>query len=303
MYVQMNVCPHCDSRFGADPTQGEIICPDCATVIDESTLDRGPEWRVFSPDEATNRSRVGAPLTVARHDRGLSTEISWRDKDARGNRLSERKRTQMRRLRTRHKRSQTRTKKERNLRSGLMEINRMVSALGLPHSVRETASVIYRRAHSKSLLLGRSIEGVASAAVYAAARKVEIPRTLEEVATVARVDRQRIGRAYRTIATELGLAIEPADPRAYLPRFASELDCSNATLRVAHELLTVVEDTTFMNGKHPAGLAGAALYAASQLTGEQLYQRAISDVADISCETIRTTYQGLLNHEETPTPE
>lgn len=303
MYAQTSICPHCNTRFGADPTQGEVVCPDCATVIDEPTLDRGPEWRSFSPDEATNRVRVGAPLTVARHDRGLSTEISWRDKDADGNRLSERKRRQMRRLRTRHKRSQTRTKKERNLRSGLMEINRMTSALGLPHSVRETASVIYRRAHSENLLIGRSIEGVASAAVYAAARKVEIPRTLEEIATVARVERKRIGRTYRTIASELELAIEPANPRAYLPRFASELDCSNATLRMAHELLTVIEDTTFMNGKHPAGLTGAALYAASRLTGEHLYQYAVSDVADISCETIRTTYQELLNHDETPTPE
>ncbi|MFC7191933.1 hypothetical protein ACFQL7_20495 [Halocatena marina] len=75
----------------------------------------------------------------------------------------------------------------------------MSSALGLPKPVRETASVIYRRALAENLLIGRSIEGIATSAVYAAARREGIPRTLDEVTTVARVERQRIARAYRVI--------------------------------------------------------------------------------------------------------
>ena len=44
----------------------------------------------------------------------------------------------------------------------------MASALGLPRNVRETAAVVYRDAVDKNLIRGRSIEGVAAAALYAA---------------------------------------------------------------------------------------------------------------------------------------
>jgi len=65
----------------------------------------------------------------------------------------------MQRLRTWNERFRTRDSKERNLKQALGEIDRMASALGLPENVRETASVIYRRALDDDLLPGRSIEG------------------------------------------------------------------------------------------------------------------------------------------------
>ncbi|ELZ35127.1 transcription factor TFIIB cyclin-related protein [Halorubrum distributum JCM 10247] len=84
------------------------------------------------------------------HDKGLSTNIGWQDKDAYGKSLSGRQRRRMQRLRTWNERFRTRDSKERNLKQALGEIDRMASALGLPDNVRETASVIYRRALARS---------------------------------------------------------------------------------------------------------------------------------------------------------
>ncbi len=50
---------------------------------------------------------------------------------------------------------------ERNLQFALSEIDWMVSALGVPRSVREVTSVIYRRALDEDLIRGRSTEAVA----------------------------------------------------------------------------------------------------------------------------------------------
>lgn len=287
-------CPHCGGSVTSDPKRGECVCTGCGTVIEEEAVDHGPEWTAYSSEEYSSIARTGRPTTVALHDRGLSTLISGVDRDATGRQLSARKRNQMRRLREWNKRCRTRNGKERNLKQAFSEINRMASALGLPKSVRETASVIYRRALSGNLLIGRSIESVATGSVYAAARKEGIPRTLDEVTTVARVGRNRIARAYRTIAGELGLAIEPADPTAYLPRFASALDCSQAVHRQARELLRTVAGTSYTSGKNPAGLAAAALYASACLTGERITQQEISDVSDITSMTIRTHYRELI---------
>ena len=155
-------CPECSGNVVTDDEHGETVCDDCGLVITEDSVDRGPEWRAFDSAEKDQKSRVGAPTTNTMHDKGLSTNIDWRNKDAYGRSLGARQRQKMQRLRKWNERFRTRDSKERNLKQALGEIDRMSSAVGLPDNVRETASVIYRRALNEDLLPGRSIEGVAT---------------------------------------------------------------------------------------------------------------------------------------------
>jgi len=210
-------CPECEGNLITDTEHGETVCSECGLVVEQDSVDRGPEWRAFDSSERDSKSRVGAPTTNMMHDKGLSTNIGWQDKDAYGKSLSSRQRQRMQRLRTWNERFRTRDSKERNLKQALGEIDRMASALGLPDNVRETASVIYRRALSENLLPGRSIEGVATAALYAAARQAGNPRSLDEISAVSRVDKMELTRTYRYVIRELKLEIQPADPGSYVP--------------------------------------------------------------------------------------
>ena len=291
-------CPECGGRLAADSEHGETVCRDCGLVVEEDEIDRGPEWRAFDSAEKDQKSRVGAPTTNMMHDKGLSTNIGWQDKDAYGNSLGSRQRQKMQRLRKWNERFRTRDSKERNLKQALGEIDRMASALGLPENVRETASVIYRRALDENLLPGRSIEGVSTSSVYAAARQAGVPRSLDEVAGVSRVEKSEIARTYRYVVRELGLEIKPADPKSYVPRFASDLDLSEEAERRARQLLDGARDAGVHSGKSPVGLAAAAVYAASLLTNEKTTQAAVSEVADISEVTIRNRYHELLEAEQ-----
>jgi len=291
------VCPECGGHLVSDEERGETVCEDCGLVVEENEIDRGPEWRAFDSAEKDQKSRVGAPTTKMMHDKGLSTNIGWQDKDAYGKSLSSKQRQKMQRLRTWNERFRTRNSKERNLKQALGEIDRMASALGLPDNVRETASVIYRRALDEDLLPGRSIEGVATASLYAAARQANTPRSLDEIADVSRVEKDEIARTYRYVIRELGLEVQPADPASYVPRFASDLDLSEEVSRRARELLESARDAGVHSGKSPVGLAAAAVYAASLLTNEKVTQSAVSDVANISEVTIRNRYHELLEAE------
>ena len=291
-------CPECEGRLDADEKRGERVCRECGLVVEENEIDRGPEWRAFDSRERDEKSRVGAPTTRMMHDKGLSTNIGWQDKDAYGNRLSGRQRRKIQRLRTWNERFRTQDHSERNLKQALGEIERMGSALGLAEEVRETASVIYRRALEEDLLPGRSIEGVATAALYAAARQMNRPRTVDEVATVSRVDRQEFTRTYRYINRELALAVQPADPLQYLDRVLDGLELSEETRRYARDLLEDARGTGVFNGKSPIGLAAAAVYAAGQLTGEQPTQSAVGEAAGVSTVTIRNRYTELLSATE-----
>ncbi|PSQ52542.1 transcription initiation factor IIB 2 [Halobacteriales archaeon SW_8_65_20] len=291
-------CPECDGSLAADAEHGETVCEECGLVIEEDSIDRGPEWRAFDSTEKDEKSRVGAPTTNMMHDKGLSTNIGWQDKDAYGNSLSNRQRQKMQRLRTWNERFRTRDSKERNLKQALGEIDRMASALGLPENVRETASVIYRRALNEDLLPGRSIEGVATSSLYAAARQAGTPRSLDEITQVSRVEKDEIARTYRYVVRELGLEVAPADPESYVPRFASDLDLSDESERRARQLLQSAKREGIHSGKSPVGLAAASVYAASLLTNEKVTQSDVSEVANISEVTIRNRYHELLEAED-----
>jgi len=291
-------CTECGGRLVNDEEHGETVCEDCGLVADEDSIDRGPEWRAFDAAEKDEKSRVGAPTTNTMHDKGLSTNIDWRDKDAYGNSLGARQRQKMQRLRKWNERFRTRDSRERNLKQALGEIDRMASALGLPKNVRETASVIYRRALQDDLLPGRSIEGVSTACVYAAARQAGVPRSLDEISDVSRVEKSEVARTYRYVVRELGLEVKPADPESYVPRFASGLELSDESEHRARELLRNAKEKGVHSGKSPVGLAAAAVYAAALLTNEKTTQAAVSEVADISEVTIRNRYHELLEAED-----
>lgn len=287
-------CPECGStHLSKDYSRAELTCDECGLVIDEDIIDHGPEWRAFDSDQHEKRARTGAPMTYTIHDKGLSTVIGWQNRDSYGRSIPTRNRAQLYRLRKWQRRVRISDATERNLAIALTELDRMASAMGLPRSVRETAAMIYRKAALKNLVRGRSIEGVAAASLYAGCRQCHVPRTLDEISSIAHMSRKEIGRNYRYIARELELKLLPTSPRDYISRFCSELklgaDCQAKTL-------DIIRDATkkeLTSGRGPTSMAAASLYIASVLCGERRTQREIADAAGVTEVTIRNRYKEL----------
>ena len=99
-------CPECGNfTVISDLSRGEIICNTCGLVINQRIIDSGPDWRAFSSEEKAKKIRVGAPSTFTLHDKGLSTTIDWKDKDAHGKKISPKMKAEVHRLRKWHTRS------------------------------------------------------------------------------------------------------------------------------------------------------------------------------------------------------
>jgi transcription initiation factor TFIIB len=291
-YVE--VCPECGSTHLAnDDERAEIVCTECGLVIDEKIIDGGPEWRAFDYEQRMKRSRVGAPMTYTIHDKGLSTVIDWRNKDSYGKDIGPKKRAEIYRLRKWQQRIRVSNATEKNLAFALTELDRVASRLNLPKNVRETAAVLYRKAVEKGLIRGRSIEGVAAAALYAACRQCKVPRTLDEIADSAKLNRKEIGRTYRFVSRELSITLRPTTPLNYVPRFSSELDLSGEVQSKAIEILKKAMDNELTSGRGPTGVAAAAIYIASVLLGERRTQREVADIAGVTEVTIRNRYKEL----------
>ncbi len=133
----------------------------------------------------------------------------------------------------------------------------------------DVSSVIYRRALKEDLIRGRSIESVATSCLYAGCRQEDIPRSLEEVSEVSRVEKKEIGRTYRYVTKELSLEMEPVDPKEYVPRFSSDLGVSEEVKMKANEIIDESAEQGLLSGKSPTGFAAAAIYAASLLCNEK----------------------------------
>lgn len=278
-------CPECDGDVRS--TGQETICSSCGLVVTSHPIDHGPEWRSFADDPETPE-RTGAPLTPSRHDNGLSTEIG------RMRHGTPRRRRRMARLRRRHRRARTPTKRDRNQMYACYEINNLVSSLSLPELVNDTACQIFRTAQKQDLLRGRSIEGFASASVYAACRLLDLSRTTDEILEAATATRNEHTAAFKAINRELDVPLGPPDPIEYLPRFASELDVPAEIEAAAREFVSVCRDSGLINGRNPGGVAAACLYSAAIEAEYDLTQRAAANVADVAPVTIRNTASELL---------
>lgn len=287
-------CPECGSTYlSKDHSRAELVCKNCGLVIDEDFIDYGPEWRAFDSNQREKRARTGAPMTYTIHDKGLSTMIGWKNRDSYGKSIPTRNRAQLYRLRKWQRRIRISNSTERNLATALSALDRMASGMGLPRTVRETAAMIYRKAVLKNLIRGRSIEGVSSAALYAACRQCNVPRTLDEISNASSMSRKDIGRTYRYITRELGLKLMPTSPQDYIPRFCSKLKLSADVQAKTLDIIKGAVDRELTSGRGPIGIAAASLYIATILCGERRTQREVAEIACVTEVTIRNRYKEL----------
>ena len=281
-------CPECNStNLIADHDRGELVCKSCGLVLEERMVDFGQEWREFENDQEKRR-RTGAPMTYTRYDRGLGTDIGQRGDifqlDGKGmNKF----------LRLRKWQYRISTAIERNLKLALAELKRVASFLKLPKAVEEEAAKIYTLAVQRGLVRGRSMESVVAGALYAACRRHEIPRTLDELSEASGIEKKEVGRTYRFITRELGIRILPSNPVDYIPRFASALKLSAGTQSKSVEILEMAEAADLTSGTGPTGIAAASLYVAALTNDEKRTQREVADVAGVTEVTIRNRYKEL----------
>ncbi len=292
-------CHNCGSaRLVYDPERAEIICLDCGMVQKDHIVDLGPEWRAFDEEQRERRTRVGAPTTLTIHDKGLSTDIDWRNKDGTGKGLNLQGRLHAYKLRKWQRRVRVSDSIERSLALALAEIDRITSILELPRNISEMASLICRLAIQNHIAKGRSIESMSAACVYAACRINKIPRTLDEISRVSRSSKKEVGRSYRsllrTVIPKLS-RIPPAKPLDYIPRLVSQLRLPGEVQVKAIEIIKAASKLGLTSGRGPVGLAAAAVYLACVLLNCKKTQREIAQIAGVTEVTVRNRYKELID--------
>ena len=288
-------CPSCGGgNLVTDYAHGEIVCKKCGLVISEELIDFGPEWRAFDEEQRSKRSRTGGPVKYAKLDKGLTTEIDKYDRDIRGGAIQPERKAQLYRLRKWQRRSRMSDSFQRNLSIALPELDRMCAYLSIPGNIKEECAMWYRKAVSKGLVRGRSIESVVAAVIYLISRQHQLPKTLDELEGASGVKRKDIGRSYRFLCRKLDIKMPIATPMDYVPRFASELGLSGETEAKAIEILEEAREKGIISGRGPTGVAAAAIYLAAKITNDKQTQKGIAGkLIGVTEVTIRNRYEEL----------
>jgi transcription initiation factor TFIIB len=275
---------------------GELICSDCGMVISDNIQENNRSERsAFNIMELNDRSRTGAPTTLARHDMGLATVIGNDDKDASGTKINVAMRSTMNRLRTWDFRTQHQASNDRNLEQAFTELDKLKDKLGLSDAAVQKTAYIYRKLQKRGYVRGRSILSVLAAAIYIACREIGISRTIKDIAAISNIRRKEIARIYRLLVFELDIKIPMVDPMKCIVKVANKANLNESIVRQAVNIMKDLNNREISAGKNPMVLAATVLYLSCFKSGQNITQDNISHAAGITGVTLRNRLNDLNN--------
>lgn len=268
-----------------DIERGEMLCGGCGLVLVQNMADLSHDNQGYTQEEFMSQARTGPATSLTMHDKGLSTVIG-NNVDSSGHALSSKTKLTFGRLREWDKRSKSRTTSA--LSKAFTLLNGMKTKLAIPDNVVEEAAYLYRKAASARLTRGRTMASLVSAALYAACRETNTPRTLDDIAKAGNIERRILSRDFRTLINKFELRLDQYNTASFIVKISNNLNLKEKTKRDALSILKRSEEKKITSGKHPVALAAASLYLSCIINGEKISQKKFASAAGVSDVTIRT---------------
>jgi transcription initiation factor TFIIB len=140
-----------------------------------------------------------------------------------------------------------------------------------------------------------------AASLYLACRVHQVPRPLEEVVDQIHITRKELSLCVRLILRYLNLKIPFSSPIDFIHRFGTELNLPGEAKKKAIDILLLAKEERLTVGKDPKGMAAAAIYVASILTGSRRTQLEIARTARVTEVTVRNRYKEIVQKLEIDT--
>ena len=276
----------CCDKPDVQPYRGILVCRNCGIVHGQVFVDT--PRRAFTAQEILSRRQTEPVYGTS----GSRTVIPKFDKN-----LSVKQKKIYYRL-SKIQRSTTSTY-ERNMSIAQPKLLGYASNLGLPRSITEEALRIYKEIVNKKLTMGRSIDNLVAGSIYAAIRKNDLPRTIEEISDVTQIPEKSITKAYRLIVSNLKILLTSTPVVQYVIRFGQELNLSTPIQISANKLIEIARKNGYQTiGKDPKGLAAAALYISAKNAGDPRSQSLIAKICKVSEVTLRNRAKDIKKYSE-----
>ncbi|MGC2571565.1 MAG: transcription initiation factor IIB [Candidatus Nitrosopolaris sp.] len=206
---------------------------------------------LLSYKEGSHGSQIRTTTSLARHD------IGRQNIDASGRIIDAATRCMMERLRTWDLR--IKATYDWNLISALNQLQTSKVRLGLSAVIVEKTTYIYRKAHKKGLVRGRTISAILNAAIYI---ELGTAKTLKEIADATNIKRKKLAKCYRQLIYELDIKIPMVDSTKCIVKVANRANLNKKTKYKAVDIMFHLNRKQISAGEDPMGIAATALYIA-----------------------------------------
>ena len=265
-------CLHKNSFF--DNSSGELICTDCAQVIDKlsSGLDSSSNFldeRLLF-DDLANFSII--PSSNVDHSSSYIPNNS-------------------RSMFVRLRRLDTKSKSESSaFRDGFFLLKKLHDNLGLTRAITQYAAYVYRKAYQKRIRIGGSITNLVYPSIYIACNELGSPRQISEILKFNPMSRKQFFRGYKKMFFSLEINTALHNPILILQRLGANLQLSEKIKRDVVSLLSDAKKEPQFCGYNRATLVAAAVYLLTSENKTSIPQHKIAKEFGISDVSLRNCY-------------
>ena len=185
--------------------------------------------------------------------------------------------------------------REKNLKKARDLLYIISEQLNLPDYIIKEAERLYNLTLEQNLSVGRSINSLMLACIYASCKIHKLPKTINEIIKNRDVREKEFNTAYKFLRQQLNLRLAFTMPEDIIDSYSSRLKFTPEATMYAIELLNILNKTNIVIGKNPLAVLGGVIYIASIKKKQKISQRQIANTLGIIEKTIRKTYKNIIH--------
>ena len=259
---EVEICSRCKSKDSiiTDYENGELVCNQCGLVYEERIIVDEDEQRTFADDNGDNQiHRVGPPEKPS-FGNECGTNLLIRDKG----------KTKV--IKT--------YSKFTKIQKNFIRIDKFLSSYDVEELIREEAKEIYDKLAKNMNMQGRNLNHIFIGIYYYVSRKLNMARTIKEIALKFNVTERVIKRAFNSIKRDI---VEPPKEddnnkiieteKNHIRTFIGTNVNAYEVKMLAFQILENINKNELLEGKSPKTVSGLSLLIAYELSNDNSYDK------------------------------
>ena len=292
-YQDNGQCIHCKSyNILIDNNKGYLVCSDCGN-INETVLDRNPEWTNNDDGKSDSVARCGAPINYFLPKSSLGTTIV-------GPGLGRIKRLQN---------WGTMPYKERSMLDVIQNIESKCKKFGITKAVIDNAKIFYKKItdikhnngnnEGKNIIIrGMNRKSIIAACVYYGADKQGFPYGPKDIAEIFDLKLTQITKGIRHLETMLQndpiiKNMSCPEPSKFVKSYYNKLKIKQDYVPIAIKIANNIVKLDLASNHQPICIAAGSILLMCKMHNLSITKKEIADVFSISEVTINKIYNKI----------
>ena len=259
---EVEICSRCNSKDSiiTDYENGELVCNQCGLVYEERIIVDEDEQRTFEDDNGDNQiHRVGPPEKPS-FGNECGTNLLIRDKG----------KTKV--IKT--------YSKPNKIQKNFIRIDKLLYSYDEAGLIRKEIKDIYDKLAKNMNMKGRNLNHIFIGIYYYVSRKLNMARTIKEIALQFNVTERVIKRAFNSIKRDI---VEPPKEdnnneiiqteQNHVRTFMEENVNDYEVKMLAFEIIKNINKNELLEGKSPKTVSGLSLLIAYELSNDYSYDK------------------------------